>query len=370
MNIECIKYLYNEKSISLDIEAGITLKVRDDVFRPGTVRVHLPAPINAAWLKEGYLVDSDPMFRMMSVEDFPQRSAYFNEIMTKNTPFCISYGFSSVHDYVCPDIALIDNTAQKSFTKDEIARFSAAGHCGCESYTALTPDKVTIRDVAPEKGLKFKESYKEFLAGHGIDPDKCVCGKAAETLCKDTCDEDTAKTIGKGTLAKTIYNLVVDKYTLCEGETLNTVFTAMCRMCGIPARWQGGWALSDTFEGASGTTTGNVISHDWAIINLQPYGWIYADCDFAKKAGDTNIPGSTEPLKSFFFGNIDPCMVPTASAPAADLYPAKDYVRADKVFNYRGEVELVPGKMNVNDIAEGYGLKADEFETELFIVLC
>ena len=79
------------------------------------------------------------------------------------------------------------------------------------------------------------------------------------------------------------------------------------------------------------------------------------------------IPGTDVLLKDFFFGNIDPCMVPTASAPAEDLYPAKDYVRADEVYNYRGEAELVPGKMNVNDQAEGYGLKANEFDTDIYI---
>lgn len=361
MNIDCIKHLYNKKKISLDVEAGITLKIRDDVFRSGTVRIHLPAPINAEWLKEGRLVDSDPMFRMMSVEDFPQRSAYYNEILTKNTPFVISYGFYSEHEYVCPDIALIDGTAQKSFTKDEIARFSAAGHCGCESYTALTPDKVTIKDVAPEKGIKFKESYKEFLKVNGIDLDKCVGGGESNT------DVTTEKSVKRGTLVRSIYDLVVDKYALCENETLNTVFVSMCRMCGVPARWQGGWALSDYIEDSSIETEAGVIKHDWAIVNLQPYGWVYVDCGFARRSDNIIIPGTNVLLKDFFFGNIDPCMVPTASAPAADLYPAKDYVRADEIYNYRGEAELVPGKMNVDDQAEGYGLKANEFDTEIYI---
>ena len=361
MNIDCIKHLYNKKKISLDVEAGITLKIRDDVFRPGTVRIHLPAPINAEWLKEGRLVDSDPMFRMMSVEDFPQRSAYYNEILTKNTPFVISYGFYSEHEYVCPDIALIDGTAQKSFTKVEIARFSAAGHCGCESYTALTPDKVTIKDVAPEKGIKFKESYKEFLIVNGIDLDKCVGGGESNT------DVTTEKSVKRGTLVRSIYDLVVDKYALCENETLNTVFVSMCRMCGVPARWQGGWAFSDYIEDSSIETEAGVIKHDWAIVNLQPYGWVYVDCGFARRSDNIIIPGTDVLLKDFFFGNIDPCMVPTASAPAADLYPAKDYVRADEIYNYRGEAELVPGKMNVNDQAEGYGLKANEFDTDIYI---
>ena len=61
MNLEAIQKLVIEKSISIDIEAGITLQIKNEAFRPGTVRVHLPAPINASWLKEGQLLDSEPM---------------------------------------------------------------------------------------------------------------------------------------------------------------------------------------------------------------------------------------------------------------------------------------------------------------------
>lgn len=354
MNKDCIKALYENKNINVEIEAGIALKIKDEVFRPGTVRVHLPAPINASWLKEGRLIDSEPMFRMMSVEDYPQRSAYFNEIMSENTPFSIMYAFNSEHTYTKPDISLIDNTPQKSFTKEELAKFSATGHCGCESYTALPFDRVTIKDVAEEKGLKFKDSYKHFLKKSGIDTDTTDALKA------------------RGTLARKTYDLIVNEYTATEDETLNMAFVSMCRMCGIPARWQGGWAMSDQSESpaAPGMSeaskpgcTQNAVSHDWALIHLLPYGWIYADCDFAKKAGDAKIPGTDTRLCDFFFGNIDPCMVPTASAPSADLYPAKDYVRADSVFNVYGEVELIPGKMTGEGHYDGFGLKKEDFES-------
>ena len=348
MNLDCIRSLYKNKSVSVELEAGITLKIKDDVFRPGTVRVHLPAPINASWLKEGQLIDSEPMFRMMSVEDYPQRSAYFNEILSENTPFNIIYAFSSEHTYVCPDIKAIDNAEQKSFTKDEIARFSAAGHCGCESYTALPVDRVTIKDVAEEKGLKFKENYKAFLKDNDIDTDH------PESLPL------------RGTLVKKIYDLIVDSFIPDDDETFNIAFVSMCRMCGIPARWQGGWAVDDIIDNVEHKQSPAVF-HNWAMIHLLPYGWVYVDCDFARKSGTNTIPGTDTLLKDFFFGNIDPCMVPTASAPATDLYPAKDYPRADEVFNTRGEVELIPGKMNAEEIIEGYGLKADEFETAVYI---
>ena len=358
MNKDCIKTLYENKSINVEIEAGITVKIKDDVFRPGTVRVHLPAPINASWLKEGRLIDSEPMFRMMSVEDYPQRSAYFNEILSENTPFSIVYAFNSEHTYTEPDIALIDSTPQKGFTKEEIVKFSTAGHCGCESYTALPFDRMTIKDVAEEKGLKFKESYNHFLKNNGIDTDTTETTKA------------------RGTLARKIYELIVKTYEATAEETLNMAFVSMCRMCGIPARWQGGWAVSDLSDSTltpclsetkHNDSAQNATSHDWALIHLLPYGWIYVDCEFAKKAGNEKIPGTDILLKDYFFGNIDPCMVPTASAPSADLYPAKDYPRADEIFNTRGEVELIPDKMTGEGHYDGYGLNCNEFESAVII---
>jgi hypothetical protein len=56
-------------------------------------------------------------------------------------------------------------------------------------------------------------------------------------------------------------------------------------------------------------------------------------------------------------------MVPTASAPGADLYPAKDYERADKMFNVYGEVELVPDKLGAEGHFEGYGLSLKDYES-------
>ena len=36
--------------LDADIECTFTLRIRDDVFKPGRVRVHLPAPVTADWL--------------------------------------------------------------------------------------------------------------------------------------------------------------------------------------------------------------------------------------------------------------------------------------------------------------------------------
>ena len=432
MNKNIINKLCTDGEISLETEVSIKFRIKDSAFCPGTVRIHLPAPVNASWLSEGRLIDSDPFFRMMSVEDYPQRSAYFNEILTENKTFSIGYGFTSVHKYIRPDISLIDSVPQKTFDPADIKRFMELSHCGCESYTALAPDVVTIRDVAPSEGLPFKDEYYTFLSENGITVSHL---DASDPVTSDEAKKN-ADTTEKGTLARRLFDLIVKNYTPKSDETLSMVFVSMCRMCGIPARWQGGYASDDITEEASGTavdktTLENVneypgVTHDWCMIHLLPYGWIYADPGYARKFETEAIPVSeenttkatitpkinateattasevnvtiatithefnatakndpngsssihkdeTKPpilLKDYFFGNIDPFMVPTATEPSANLYPAKDYDRADKIFNVLGEAELIPGKMTSTGHFDGRGLKSHEFETTVRMHSC
>ncbi len=386
MNLEAIQKLVIEKSISIDIEAGITLQIKNEAFRPGTVRVHLPAPINASWLKEGQLLDSEPMFRMASVEDYPQRSVYYNERLTENTPFSVKYAFTSTHTYIKPDINLIDSTQQKEFSTEEIERFSKNHHCGCESYTALPQDAVSILDVIEDRGITFNEDYNLYI--DQIMRSFPVCGSS--TL---------EKKIKNGTIAYAIYRFIIENFTKMERTDHNIAFVAMCRMCGIPARWQGGWATSspvsplmpnsstNIYDGEikAHDSKSNAIKHDWAIVHLLPYGWIYVDCSFGaeaftrkqileitNRAADTlSLENNTAQieLSDYFFGNIDPYMVPTASAPGADLYPAKDYERADKMFNVYGEVELVPDKLGAEGHFEGYGLSLKDYESTVSLAI-
>jgi hypothetical protein len=361
MNKNIINQLCTDGEISLETEVSIEFRIKDSSFRPGTVRIHLPAPVNASWLKEGRLIDSEPFFRMMSVEDFPQRSAYFNEILSENETFSIGYGFTSLHKYLKPDISLIDSVPQKTFEVEDIKRFMKLSHCGCESYTALAPDAVTIRDAAPSEGLTFKDEYYAFLSENGISVSRPMAENNA-CVSENKISETLPGASNRGTLARRIFDLIIDKYTPGPDETLSMAFVSMCRMCGIPARWQGGYASGDIVPAASGTETAETslgnnnvytgIAHDWCLIHLLPYGWIYADPEYAKNFGN-----------DYFFGNIDPFMVPTATEPSANLYPAKDYERADKIFNVRGEAELIPGKMTGSGQYTGRGLSSDEFET-------
>ena len=344
MNIQLIDYFIKEGQVSVELETGISLMIHDEVFSPGTVRVHLPAPINASWLREGQLLDSEPMFRMVSVEDYPQRSVYFNEILTANRAFSVDYAFSSVHTLMKPNMELVDMTAQKSFSVEQVNKFLGSHHCGCESYTMLPLDAVRIQDVCEEKGLPYLKEYRAFLSS--IDENNPLIRREHGH---------------NGSMVRDIYRFIITHFNQMHRTDHNIAFVSMCRMCGIPARWQGGWGTM----GEDLKT--DAALHDWAMVHLLPYGWINVDCSFGAEAFDKGLSASGMDLTDYFFGNIDPGMVPTASAPMGDLYPAKDYERADHVFNAYGEVELVPGKMSPEEHFEGYGLKKGDYDSKIYL---
>lgn len=52
------------------------------------------------------------------------------------------------------------------------------------------------------------------------------------------------------------------------------LFITLCRMSGIPARWQSGLYATEYDTGC----------HDWAQFYAAPYGWVYADLSFGGSA--------------------------------------------------------------------------------------
>ncbi len=305
-----------------DIECTFTLKIRDDVFKPGRVRVHLPAPVNVDWLYMGQVLTSSPQFRMISIEDHPQRSVWFDEVLERNEEFSVTYAFESAPDAVVPDPNVINGAEQpgKAIDPALVKKYEENSHCDCTSYTGPLADRVTVMDLASEAGIKvlsIEEAEKILGAGAGkLAEMKEKTGDLIRMIF-DHCSGSTFK--GK-----------------TGGQTRNEMLVTLMRTVGVPARWQGGFRIKE----------GKAVPADWAIVNAAPYGWIYMDAEAAYEA---SAEGDEE-FARFFFGGIDALRIPTASKIGAGLYPARDYKRADERFNRYGEVEF-----------EERGLEADEF---------
>ena len=116
-------------------------------------------------------------------------------------------------------------------------------------------------------------------------------------------------------------------------------FIALCRLGGVPARWQSGLYV----------TPERVGNHDWAMFYVEGLGWLWADCSFgsaARREGD-------EARRRFYFGNLGPWRMPANSAFFSPLTPADEALRNDPFDNQLGEM-----------CVDGRGLTSYDFEVE------
>jgi len=110
------------------------------------------------------------------------------------------------------------------------------------------------------------------------------------------------------------------------------LFIALCRISGVPAKWQSGWSLLPWRPGM----------HDWAEFYIEPYGWLPADPSRALRPVD-------EPAVRWFnFGNMDQFRLIGNDDYGAELAPPKEHFRSEPVDFQRGEVEWKGGNLYFN----------------------
>lgn len=142
-------------------------------------------------------------------------------------------------------------------------------------------------------------------------------------------------------------------YGDCGQEAL--LFITLCRMNGIPARWQSGWA----------TIPDGKTIHDWSEIYLEPYGWMPVDpymgiwaTRYARGLSDAE----KREVRDFYFGGLDQWRMIANSDHNQTLVPAKNALRSDTVDFQRGELEW--GTNNIYFDQYDYELTVRELGSE------
>jgi transglutaminase-like putative cysteine protease len=119
-------------------------------------------------------------------------------------------------------------------------------------------------------------------------------------------------------------------YGDCGQEAL--LFITLCRMNGIPARWQSGWS----------TIPGGKTIHDWSEIYLEPYGWMPVDPYmgiWATRYSRGLSDSEKREVRDFYFGGLDQWRMIANSDHNQTLVPARNTFRSDTVDFQRGELE-------------------------------
>lgn len=310
---DIIHQIKEKQTLSYYFQIKASVRISDDVFQPGHVMVHMPVPCLSKQVKEMKLVSTSSPDYVLADETAPQRTICYEENMTENHPFSVTYEYVNHVDYVDVDVNKVKPINPDEF-EDELSE--KLPHIRFTPYMKSLAEKLTAGITNPY--LKAKSIYDY------------ITTKVEYSYVRNY---------------STIENLseyaAIGHKGDCGIQSL--MFITLCRLAGIPAKWQSGLY----------TTPYSAGMHDWAQFYIAPYGWLFADCSF----GGSAYMDHDEEKRQFYFGNIDPFRMPANSDIQENFTPGKKYLRADTCDNQRGEIEYDDRGLRSYEFRAGYEVK-------------
>lgn len=306
-----VHYMKEKGGRTVRTQIRATIKAQKDAEEVGRkVTVHLPIPKICQQVSKVDIIAASPEITKIADEDAAQRTVCFETELKADQEFMVEYAYDYHVDYVELDPA---------------------------KASEEQPDFCT-NEQAPH--IRFTPYLQELL--------KEIIGDETNPIIK-------ARKIYDFVTTKVMYSYMREYFTIecipeyaainlkgdCGVQAL--LFITLCRMTGIPARWQSGLYATEFYTGC----------HDWAQFYVAPYGWVFADLSFG---GSAWRMGNTERW-NYYFGNLDIFRMPANSEIQMEFTPEKKWLRIDPIDNQRGEIEY-----------EDYGLSFDQVEVEQILV--
>lgn len=295
-----IREIIDKGSLSRRITLEASVSVDKDAFVPGEYLAHLPFPAATAQQSDIELISGDP--DGIAPENAPARTAWWKRTLTEWREFRVRYSYVSTIRYAdplhapAPEKPLYPGVPE--ITEEDLGESGA--------YLRFTP---YLRALAAE--VTAGESTP---AGKAWKIYEFITTKVTYSFMRDYFQIDN-----HGEFCAV--NLKGD----CGLQAL--LFVILCRISGIPARWQSGMSIDADYVG----------SHDWAQFYLPGWGWLFADPSYG---GGAYAAGS-KMRHAFYFGNLDPMRMAANREYQADLEPKMHALRADPFDNQSGEIERI-----------------------------
>lgn len=307
-----------------DHDVAFTCRLRATMtLRAGEkpARVHLPLAARSMQQSAAFDVAANAPIVYTAPEDAPQRTAYF-ESFPENGPLVLEYSFTQRPRYVDP----MDETVK------EIVYPSALPVCDDDLAEALPHLCFT----------PYLQALAAEIAGDETDPVR----KARRFYDFITTNVRYAYQRPYRLIENAAEYTAVNLRGDCGLQAL--LFIALCRIAGIPARWQSGLYAQP----------GDVGSHDWAEFYSARLGWLPVDCSFG---GTAHRGGETERW-NFYFGNLDPWRMVANRRYFAPFDPDKTFARTDPYDNQRGEIETASRGLVSGEFRTSYEMIFDHEE--------
>ena len=272
-----------------------------------TVHVRAWLPLAAACdAQSDIVVDqlSEPPAHI-APEDAPQRTVFWEADLAENRRFTLRYSYTQTARYADP-LGFVPDPVQPDFDTAE-----EAPHIVFTPYLRALAAQLTRGVTNPAEKAKRIYDYITLNVHYHYQP---------------------------------AYFVLEDIPTRCAADRrgdcgiMALTFITLCRIAGIPARWQSGLSVGP----------GKCGCHDWAMFYIAPRGWMYADCSY----GGSMARAGEEELRRHYFGSLDPGRMVANRAFEAPFDPPMAGFRADPYDNQTGEIE-----------ADGVGLYRGQVET-------
>ncbi|MCR4431794.1 MAG: transglutaminase-like domain-containing protein [Tepidanaerobacteraceae bacterium] len=286
-----------KKAYRIHVKTGVKLK--KEAERPGeTVRVYLPIPAAEKGIKNIKILNTSHKPAFISPDYHQSRTIYFEEELKGGDMFTVEYSFEN---HVC--FTKLDyneaKAEQPDFYTDELL-----------PHIAFTP---------------YLKNLAETIVGNEKNPLK----KARMIYDYITLNVKYSFVRSYSTILNIPEYAALNLKGDCGVQAL--LFITLCRICGVPARWQSGLYINPYHIGC----------HDWAQFYIEPYGWLYADPSF----GGGALRAGNQEQWNFYFGNIDPFRMPANSEFQQEFTPKKAFLRSDPYDNQEGEIEYKDGNV-------------------------
>ena len=280
-----------------------SIKLKDEAFYPGiTLKAHLPLPALYSPVEKVQILSHSEGNVTIDPEEALCRTICIETVLQENRPFFVEYEYTVRSAYV-------DLWQEPAASLPEAARWNMP-----------EPTKADVEEQMPH--IRFTP-YLKVLAQE-------LKGEETDTLAvaRRIYDYITGHVNYSYMRA---YALIPDIPQYCARNLRGDcgvqalLFITLCRICGIPARWQSGLYTNPVRSGP----------HDWALFYTKEYGWRPVDPSFggsARRAGD-------EPRRRLYFGNIDPFRMTANHAFQHAFSVKKSFMRTDPYDNQCGELE-------------------------------
>ena len=294
------------QGVPVRFEVTYKLTVKADAVPDGEViRCWLPYPReDNRRQSEVELLSASNADYQIAPEEALHRTLYMEKRAEKNTPtqFSVAYRFTSSAEW----FDLKEEQLRPYHTESDLYKKYTAESA---AHVLFTP---AIRHLSGH------------IAGNGDSPLQKV--RKIFTYINDAYPWASAR---EYSTVPNIPEYVIDnRHGDCGMVSL--LFITLCRLNGIPAKWQSGFMLHP----------GGVNLHDWAEVYFEGVGWVPVDQSFG-------IPPFAEDNDSrYFFSNgIDAYRLIVNDDFSAPLVPEKHFTRSETVDFQRGEVEWKGGNL-------------------------